>query len=105
MVLSVVTGEAHVALFLFIPVIYGGGLMLLSGILMFFVSFMLFFFQGVSSNGGGKGDVKSTYGGVIFIGPIPVVFGKDAGITRTMFYIGLAIASVLLLLYILILLA
>jgi len=115
--LGILEGDAEVALFLFIPVIYGAGIYLLIGILLVFLSFMLFFvlpfarvsrsrrdelervaYEDLSENK----ETESSFGGVIFIGPIPIVFGKDASTTKKMMWIGLAIALILIFLYLMI---
>ncbi len=111
---AVITGEANFALFLIFPVIYGGGMFLLLGIALIFLSFISFFFLSIGGMGspsyghdrygaeGGERTKKETdYGGVIFIGPIPIIFGKDKDTTKTMMYIGLVIALILLFIYLL----
>lgn len=100
---AVMRGEADLSLVLFIPVIHGGGLMLRLGILLIVASFLLWFFLPFGgSSTSGKGE--SGYGGVVFIGPIPIVFGSDTKMTRTMLIIGLVMAVLLLLFYLLFLL-
>ncbi|MEF8874622.1 MAG: DUF131 domain-containing protein [Candidatus Thermoplasmatota archaeon] len=116
-VLSIIQGNAEVALLLFIPVIYGAGIYLMIGIVLIFLSFILFFVFSFSdtykkSHRRMKKEVyedptesketESSYGGVIFIGPIPIVFGKDASTTKKMMWIGLVIALILVFLYIMI---
>ncbi len=99
-VASVVRGEASLALLLFIPIIYGGGWMMGLGILLIISSFLLLFLLPLESDSKVvKGESK--YGGVVFIGPIPFVFGSDTKVAKIMMYIGLAIALILLFLYIL----
>ncbi|MGM0510018.1 MAG: TIGR00304 family membrane protein [Thermoplasmatota archaeon] len=116
-ILSVITGGSELALFFIFPVIYGGGIFLLAGVLMIFLSFISFFFFSVGGVGrtggrhetyGGYGEeleeqrkTKTDYGGVIFIGPIPIIFGKDKSTMKTMMYIGLIIAVILLFIYLL----
>lgn len=95
-ILSVIQGEASVGLMVFIPIVYGGGWMLGLGILFVFSSFISFFFLSGSETISG-GDKR--YGGVIFIGPIPMVFGSDKEITRTMLIIAVVLAIILLLAY------
>lgn len=93
---SVLLGEARVALLLFIPVIYGGGVLLALGILLFLAGFLLLFFIPFYEQ---DTRVEKSYGGVVFIGPIPIVFGSDTDITRNMLYLGLVLAIILLLVY------
>ncbi len=48
---------------------------------------------------GGRGNVEA--GGVMFIGPIPIVWGTSKWMTRAMMIAGIIIGSLLLLFYIL----
>lgn len=108
-ILSIFRGEAEVALFLIFPVIYGSGVLSVIGIFMIFGSFLLFFFLPLRRSPEGKERREewekqetrsgSKFGGVVFIGPIPIVFGKDKSITKVMLYIGLIIALILLVVY------
>ena len=43
-------------------------------------------------------EQKTEYGGVIFIGPIPIVFGSNKKIAKTMLIVGIVIFVILLLL-------
>ncbi len=110
--IGVIQGDAHIALLFIIPVIYGSGLYLTIGILLIFLSFILFFVFSAASfkkqsdsrkdraaYEESRSKTKSDYGGVIFIGPIPIIFGKDKSIAKKMMYVGLAIAVILLALY------
>ncbi len=108
-VLSVFEGDAEIALLLFIPVIYGSGIFFIMGILLLFLSFILFFVFSAGSlqrvphqRKGAYKKTESSYGGVIFLGPIPIVFGKDKSITKKMMWIGLVIALILFFLYLMI---
>ncbi len=97
MAVSLLTGESKIALVIFIPIIYGGVLLFIS-ILLLISSFLIWFFDSSA------GDMRSTkggskYGGVVFIGPIPIILGSDKNMTMKMFYIGLIIALLLFLLY------
>ncbi len=97
MALSVITGEARVALVLFIPVIYGGVLLFIS-VLLLMSSFLLWIFL-PSADKVREVKGESKYGGVVFIGPIPIILGSDKNVTRTMLYIGLVIALLLFFTY------
>ncbi len=114
---AVSIGQAEVALFIIFPVIYGGSLFMIFGVLLIFLSFFLFFampFFGTKKEGKGewqsvykepqaeqKKEVKkeSSFGGVVFIGPIPIVFGKDKKMTKGMLYLGLLIAIIMIVFY------
>ncbi len=81
--ISVLTGEARVAIVIIIPVIYGAGVLMLGGILCVIAGFFLMFYSG--SMGGPQNDEETTgqataerkVGGVLMIGPIPIIFGSD----------------------------
>lgn len=111
--LSVIKGQADFGIFIIFPMIIGGGLYLFLGVLLIVISFILPFiitFARTDKNHreGYKEEKKKSdtkYGGVIFIGPIPIVFGKDKSITAKMMYIGLAIAVVLTVVYLIIIFA
>lgn len=110
--LSVLSGQAEFGLFLIFPMVIGGGLYLLLGVLFIIVSFLFPFFISLGRKQDHPKETKiekkrkeTKYGGVIFIGPIPIVFGKDKSITAKMMYIGLAIAVVLMIVYLIIIFA
>lgn len=108
-IIAVLSGKASIAVFVVFPIVYGGGIFMLLGILFIFLSFILFFFipyEGYTVSKRRKyhgwdevRDKESSYGGVIFIGPIPIVFGKDESITTKMLYLALIIAVLLVLVY------
>ncbi|MBS3789435.1 MAG: DUF131 domain-containing protein [Candidatus Thermoplasmatota archaeon] len=107
-ILSLIEGEAKIALFFIIPIIYGTGLYLGLGILLIFVSIPLFFFfsghhrmrDKKEFTRGEQTQKESSYGGVIFIGPIPIIFGKDKTVAKKMMYLGLLIALILAAVYV-----
>ena len=107
-IFSVIEGEANIALLFIVPIIYGAGVYLAIGILLIFLSFIMFFLflghTGIERRKTKKGRTKtqkdSSYGGVIFIGPIPIIFGKDKSIAKTMMYLGLLIALILAAIYV-----
>src|SRR2546427_3638450 len=93
-------GEASVFLGLIIPVIVGTGPSGFLGVFLVFAGFLLTFLlwpfpfeaepEGqdiwpVSSEGA---PPARRWGGVLFLGPIPVIFGSDPRMTRTMLLIG-----------------
>ncbi len=116
-IMSVLTGEADIALVFIFPVVYGAGIYLALGIFLIILSFPLFIFIGgygrteYPDNHKKDGQLPtdaqksgSEYGGVIFIGPIPIVFGKNKSTTKKMMYLGLLIALILAAIYIAIML-
>ncbi|MEF8834889.1 MAG: DUF131 domain-containing protein [Candidatus Thermoplasmatota archaeon] len=107
-IFSVMNSEVEIELLFIVPVIYGSGIYLALGILLIFLSFIVGFFLLL-----GRPSIKrkdqtikegiqkdSSYGGVIFIGPIPIIFGKDKSIAKNMMYLGLLIALILAAIYV-----
>ena len=68
--------------------------LLLLGFLLIFIGIALLIVQSVS---GEKGETKIESGGVIFIGPFPIVFGSNKRITLWMLVFGVVILVLLLL--------
>ncbi len=79
-------------------------LLFLGGMLIIFIGFILIFvgaiIEGEKSNSNNQ-ENKTQAGGVIFIGPIPIVFGSSKEITKWMLIVALIIAIILIVLYIL----
>jgi len=111
-------GEATLYLVLVIPVITGTGPLALLGIVLIFLGFMgSFLFLPVLGPSSPPRDVRDVsrvppeadtgrrWGGVVFLGPFPIVFGSDPRITRIMFLLGLVLFVALLVLTISALLA
>ena len=40
-----------------------------------------------------QGTTRPRFGGVVMIGPVPIIFGSDPGISRTMFYVALGLMA------------
>ena len=112
---SVASGEGSASVVLFIPVFHGSGLLAFLGVLCIMVAMFLVFF-GFAAQAGGPEDyedrqapqqtkpkVKKTIkgGGVVLIGPIPIIFGSDAKTTAILIILALVlIITVALLFYI-----
>ena len=116
--LAVARGEASAYLILVIPVVVGTGPIALLGILLVFLGFFLTFFlrfadQATSSlppieTPTARGPVTKPphrWGGVVFLGPIPLVFGSDPQVTRVMLVLGVILFFALLALTLVFLLA
>ena len=105
---AVATGEAEVDLVLIFPVFSGSSGLFLLGIALIVLSFLIGFAMlamtqaelaanlstpGVSE----KPEIqrKTSYGGVVLIGPVPIAFGSDKKIAVAMLVIGIAIFIVL----------
>lgn len=117
MALAVARGQASVYLVLVIPVIIGTGPLAFLGIVLVFAGFLLTFLFWPSRFGVDPGvrDAVPTspesapparrWGGVLFLGPIPVIFGSDPRMTRAMLLIGVVLFLALLALTVLVLFA
>ncbi len=98
-------GEASLSLFVIFPVITATGGWSALGILLLIAGFFAFFFtwptwvvaepapassQTTAPASGGAPPEPSSrrWGGVVFLGPIPVVFGSDAKVAKWMILVG-----------------
>src|SRR3989442_11872911 len=103
MALAVARGEANVYLVLVIRVIVGPGPLAFLGVFLVLAGFLLTFLlwpfrfeaepegqdiRPVSSEGA---PPARRWGGVLFLGPIPVIFGSDPRLTRPMLLIGVVL--------------
>jgi uncharacterized protein (TIGR00304 family) len=70
-----------------------GELLIGSGIILILIGFLLIFVGSLIAASGGEGEVEG--GGVIMIGPIPIIFGTGRGAT-----IAAVLAVVLMVLWI-----
>ena len=111
---AVQRGEASVYLVIIVPVVAGSGPIAFLAILLVFVGFFLTFLlwpsrlaapseQALESvqlpTDMAKGPRR--WGGVVFLGPIPLVFGSDPRMTRAMLLVGVILFLALLALTIL----
>jgi uncharacterized protein (TIGR00304 family) len=67
------------------------------GVLLVLGGFAVVTFALLSSTNGGKGEVKG--GGVVLIGPIPIVFGSDARWASVAVALALVLVVLLILFY------
>ena len=117
--LAVGRGEASVYLVVVVPVIAATGPLAFLGVLLVFGGFFLTFllWPALVDRPSGEPPTASSvppqegaaparrWGGVVFLGPIPLVFGSNPRMTRTMLLIGVALFVALLALTIYALLA
>ena len=105
---SVAMGQGQLFLLLFIPVYTGTGALGFLGILVVFLGFLLTSLgsawrvipapahTGLPSPGpqapGPAAVPPAKYGGVVMLGPIPIVFGSDARVAKWMMILGLVLA-------------
>jgi uncharacterized protein (TIGR00304 family) len=103
---SVSNGEGQVGLFLIFPFIVTQGWMGAAGSLLLFLAIISFFIGSWTSATQDPGQVpvetnsptpaartKKSFGGVVLIGPIPIVFGSDEKIAKSMLMIAVAILA------------
>jgi len=116
--LAVARGEASLYLIVVIPVVVGTGPLAFLGILLVFAGFILTFLlwsvgrpQSIPEPVEGpalapaEAPPARRWGGVVFLGPIPLVFGSDPQMTRMMLVLGAILFLALLGLTIALLLA
>lgn len=107
---AVAGGEAEVRLFLIFPVFSGSSWLFILGtllvVLSFFVGFAMVAVGGSDAHRSQPGSVefhppsaaqrKSTYGGVVLVGPIPIAFASSRNMAIFMLILGIALAIVFL---------
>jgi uncharacterized protein (TIGR00304 family) len=107
LIVAAIRGELELLLIVVIPVIRGegmlsalGGILLFLGILLSFLSFLVGFpdLQDKASEGdvepSGEKRGEGRFGGVILIGPIPIVLGSDRGIALWVIVIAIIVLIV-----------
>jgi uncharacterized protein (TIGR00304 family) len=100
--------EVTIGLAVFIPFIISNGVFGFLGIICLFLSMISLFFiltqlssipysnQSQQRDKGEHSSKKSKIGGVIFLGPIPIVFGSDKKITQSMILVSIIISIIIL---------
>jgi uncharacterized protein (TIGR00304 family) len=113
-VAGVLSGSLHIGFFLLFPVIYGTGFTPLIAFILVIIAFMILFFIPFSAYEREPAHYEyeeqpvqyvereppplqqsREFGGVIFIGPIPIVFGSSRRMTRYMIIAAAAVALLL----------
>lgn len=124
-VASVATGEGRLFLFLVFPGIITGGILGVLGFLLIVLSFLVGSFQVWRSmvaappasyqrweqpgtepppSGSPRSETpRRRFGGILLLGPIPIVFGSDRKIALAMMVLGIALTAVALVLFLLVL--
>lgn len=105
---SVATGDGEVGFFLIFPFIVAWGPLAMVGAALLLLS-LLWIFIGiwraseVATTGSGgpaasgeQAGREKRFGGVILIGPIPIAFGSDKGMAKSMLLLGVVLFVVLL---------
>ncbi len=109
--LALARGEANLYLVLVVPVVTGSGILAASGVLLIFAGFFLTFLLGPIRTIGVPPEVDASHaqdspmapppssrrwGGILFLGPLPVVLGSDLRMNRAMLLLGIALFLALL---------
>lgn len=105
LVAAIVQGSIRVGLFLIVPFVYGTGLLAAGGMLLIMVGGMLLLVSLVPRMsdgealppGEGRVERHSSSGGVVLLGPVPIVWGSDRRIQRWMLVLGAAMLGLWLL--------
>ncbi len=71
-----------------------GIILMVLGMLVLFIGMLA---RSVNSSGGSKSEVKG--GGVILIGPVPIVFGTDAESAKTVLILAIILMLIVLAIY------
>jgi uncharacterized protein (TIGR00304 family) len=111
-IVSVSNGEGQVGLFLIFPFIITqgwigavGSLLLFLAVISVFIGFWTSAAQDLgqapveTSSPAPAARTKKNYGGVVLIGPIPIVFGSDEKIAKSMLIIAAAILAAFVLIF------
>ena len=104
---SVAAGEAELSLLVVFPIISGSGALFLLGAVLMIASFFIGFLSlatteqtqvpsedGATGRGAPVSD-RAKYGGVVLIGPVPIVFGSTPRLALAMLAVGIAMAVAL----------
>lgn len=98
---AVATGEADLALLIILPVIYGGGALLALSILLLLGAFVLLFLsfpaeeRDREARTEGSGRTERRAGGVILIGPIPIIFGSKGALSDRWLILSLIVLTII----------
>ncbi len=113
LVVAATQGDLNLAIFVIFPIIVGegvlpalGGVLIFAGLLLIFFSFVARLQEGAgravdrASEASDTGQRKR-YGGVLLIGPLPIIFGSDKNVVLIMAIVALVILVAVALLLIL----
>ncbi len=100
-VAGIAMGEGKAGIFIIFPFIYGEGILMFIGIILIFLSLFLFIFltphfinKEYSKHAGYEMQTKRHAGGLILIGPIPIVISSNWKIALILLAIALIIILV-----------
>ncbi|MCD6512317.1 MAG: DUF131 domain-containing protein [Thermoplasmata archaeon] len=99
---AILSGDANAGLFIIFPFIYGNSIFLMLGILFIFLSMFIFPFEFYRDNelyedtntfkDIGKRKIKG--GGLIMIGPFPIIITNDKSMAKILIYIAVIMIAV-----------
>jgi uncharacterized protein (TIGR00304 family) len=105
---GIALGEGKAGIFIIFPFIYGNGLLMMLGIILIFISFPLFMFSrfrfeeevfsGEEAIAPGEIKTEKHAGGLILIGPIPIIISSDWKTALILISVAIAIITALLIL-------
>jgi len=108
MIMSVASGDGQVGLFLIFPFMVAWGPMAVAGSVLLVLAVVSFFIGFLRSgevtlqDAGGADPAAKTerkFGGVVMIGPIPIVFGSDRKIANWMLLAGVVLFVLMTIIY------
>ena len=104
LILGVVTGEGEAGIFIIFPFVVGTGWLMVLGVILIFSSIVAVMFTALSSQetvrmppghqNERRTDTKA--GGLILIGPVPIVISSDRTLALVLLIVGVAVALGLL---------
>jgi len=102
LILAMIKGEGKAGIFIIFPFFAGSGILSIAGILLIFLSFITFFlsFPSPPQYWNEETKVEKKTGGIIFIGPIPIIFSSDYSIAKILFILASIVVFFILLLLI-----
>ncbi len=105
LLIAFIEGEAEAGIFLIFPFIAGSGILSFFGMLLIFLSFILFIFSFSLKSEMQEAlipeKIEKKTGGIVFIGPIPVIFSSDVTIAKILIIVATTILFLFLLLFLL----
>ena len=103
-------GSVRLSLFLIVPVLHGSGLVATLGILLLVAAMLLWFagsvrdmgarmggFEPAAPEHGAPARVERRSGGMVLLGPIPIVWGSDRGVRKWLVVAGVVMLALWLL--------
>ena len=102
LIAGIATGEGEAGIFIIFPFIYGSGWLMLLGIGLIFVSIIGYMFSLSPGDPGqrppgrhNEWQTEKKAGGLILIGPIPIVISNDKTLALVLLLVGIAAAVIL----------